>query len=464
MPTLSTPIRQPKHKPMVEQPAASALYHNLLQQPQEHLGSARQFLQNQLRQASQQPCNLPGDPHQLNEWVKIGSARTTCAYRDYLNARKQGQPRRFFSSRTHALYFLRGVAPTKMVDGAWLYGVLAQWQDWRFHALVRTYIEELGDGEPLQNHVALYKQLLNTHELNDTGTLSAGHYIQGAQQLALAHLAREFLPELIGYNLGYEQLPLHLLITTYELNELGIDPYYFQLHVTIDNADTGHAQKAAQAVLDSLPISGDPDAFYQRVKRGYLLNELGISSMNVIEGFNLEAEVHRILEQKALVARNMHSDFCRIEGRTVNEWLNQPGRAGDFLAALEKRGWIQRDSNPAESRFWQLIQGNRAPMFGVFSVYELQLLHDWIAGEWAAPHTPRQPRRFVAPKMAAEPVDLGNFDAEQTALEQQLRKLPAGDLMEELIKLMSPSNHFTPAGLMATRLFTQALGQPGIGH
>ncbi|SDS10972.1 Iron-containing redox enzyme [Halopseudomonas litoralis] len=461
MPTLNTPTRQYTHKPITEQSDPTILYHRLLQQPQQHLTSARQFLQRQLHQASLQPCDLPTDPQQLSEWVKAGSARTTSAYSDYLTARKQGQPRRFFASRAHAMYFLRGVAPTKLVDGAWLYGVLSQWQDWRFHSLVRTYLEELGDSEPLQNHVVLYKQLLNTHELNDPDTLSAGHYVQGAQQLALAHLAKDFLPELIGYNLGYEQLPLHLLITTYELNELGIDPYYFQLHVTIDNADTGHAQKAAHAVLDNLPISGDADAFYQRVKLGYQLNELGISSMDVIGSFNLEAEVHRVLEQKALVARNMHSDFCRIQGRTVNEWLSQPGRTGEFLAALEKRGWILRDTDPTESRFWQLIQGNRAPMFGVFSAYEMQLLHDWIAGEWSAPTTQRQPRRYVAPKVAAEPVDAGDFDAEQTALHRHLRKLPASELMDELIKLMSPSSHFTPDGLLATRLFAQAMGQRG---
>ncbi len=52
--------------------------------------------------------------------------------------------------------------------------------------------------------------------------LSDDHYIQGALQLAMAHHADQFLPEIIGFNLGYEQLPLHLLITAYELKELGI--------------------------------------------------------------------------------------------------------------------------------------------------------------------------------------------------------------------------------------------------
>ena len=87
--------------------------------------------------------------------------------------------------------------------------------------------------------------------------LEDDHYLQGALQLALGVCADEFLPEVIGFNLGYEQLPLHLLITAYELSELGIDPYYFTLHVTIDNASSGHACKAAQSVLNLLPLSSD---------------------------------------------------------------------------------------------------------------------------------------------------------------------------------------------------------------
>ena len=44
------------------------------------------------------------------------------AYRDYLDGRQRGAPRRFFSNRSHALNFLESVAPTKLVDGAWLFG------------------------------------------------------------------------------------------------------------------------------------------------------------------------------------------------------------------------------------------------------------------------------------------------------------------------------------------------------
>jgi len=453
MTMLSTPIQ---HHTTRSPQDLVALYQDLLHAPQQHLTSGRQFLREQLRLTTACPCDLPADPLQLGEWVTASHARTAQAYRDYLTARKQGQPRRFFSNRAHALYFLRNVAPTKLVDGAWLYGVLPHWQDWRFHTLVRTYLEELGDGEATQNHVLLYKQLLASHDIDDIDTLPADHFVQGAQQLALGHLAAEFLPELIGYNLGYEQLPLHLLITTYELGELDIDPYYFQLHVTIDNAATGHAKKAAQAVLDNLPTTGNRQAFYDRVRRGYQLNELGLSATAVITGFNLEQELHRVLEQKARIARNMHADFCRIEGRTVNEWLSETGRIGGFLAALEKRDWIRRHADPEASRFWQLIQGNRAPMFGVFSPYEQQLLYDWIAGEWQGSAKTKPARRFASPGNTGKgTTPKGDFNSEQRLLQQELQALPEPARTQRLIDLMAPTSHHTPAGLMATRLFSR---------
>ena len=157
-----------------------------------------------------------------------------------------------FRNRSHALHFIKSVAPTKLVDGAWLYGLLPRWTDARLAPLIRIYLEELGDGRAEQHHVLLYRKLLSAHGADRWHELGDEHHVQGAIQLSLAHHAAELLPEVIGFNLGYEQLPLHLPITAYELNELGVDPYYFSLHVTIDNASTGHAPQVA-AVRARLP-------------------------------------------------------------------------------------------------------------------------------------------------------------------------------------------------------------------
>lgn len=76
-------------------------------------------------------------------------------------ATASGAGRRYFATRAHALWFLQQVAPTKAVDGAWLHGTLRHWRDPRFHGLIRTYLEELGDGDPRCNHVLIYQRLLS---------------------------------------------------------------------------------------------------------------------------------------------------------------------------------------------------------------------------------------------------------------------------------------------------------------
>lgn len=439
------------------------------------LAAARDFLETQLVHAANLPAQIPERPELLGAWLENNIAEVGLAYSRYLDARKRGEPRRYFSSRAHAMAFLQGVAPTKLVDGAWLYGTVKHWSDPRFYPLIRTYLEELGDGDPAQNHVALYQLLLAQNDCAELPALSDPHYMQGAVQLALAYLADDFMPEVIGYNLGYEQLPLHLLITSFELGELGIDPYYFTLHVTIDNASSGHARKALQSVKNCLPAAGGSAAFMQRIANGYRLNYLGLGTLDVVGSFDLEQELLSALERKCQFGRHLHSDFCRIDGRTVNEWLTQPGEMRSFLRALEARGWIRRDEDPGKSRFWQLIDGPRAQMAGVFSKYERQLLHDWIAGttrtrgnnETAVQdlHSRSLGSPFRRHRKTMHNADLqhapaapGDLDQDVLTLKQELQHLAESAKVQRLIELMSPSQHFTAAGLFATREFARLVG------
>ncbi|APQ10583.1 hypothetical protein BJP27_03325 [Pseudomonas oryzihabitans] len=468
---------------------ATALYQELLVQNPSAAARqrARHYLDDQLQAVSALSADLPDDPQGLESWMLENTARVGAQYRDYLAARKAGAARRYFGSKAHALYFLRGVAPTKLVDGAWLYGTLAHWDDLRYRAAIQIYLEELGDGQPDKNHVVLYRKLLATHGCEDLSALDDEHYVQGAIQLALAYHAEHYLPEVIGFNLGYEQLPLHLLITAYELNELGIDPYYFTLHVTVDNAGSGHARKALQTVHDALPAEGRA-AFYRRVVQGYLLNELGASTTSVIASFDLEQEVIAVLAEKSNVGRYVHSDYCRIGGRSVSDWLGDPAQIPAFLQVMQEQGWIKRHEDPSNSRFWRLIQGERAEMFGVFTAYEQQLIHDWIAGDFVhsgAKHPagaervavlPRRELSFRArqrqqerlcPALEAEQGGAANassaqasdFDSEEAALERRLASQPSrAAAMALLVEQLSPARHHSRTGLLATRLFVSLLG------
>lgn len=469
----------------IQPPHSRALYFALLDHPQQTAQAARDYLRAQIEvaRAESAECEseLPEQPAQLSGWIQGRAETVGLAYREYLAGRKQGAPRRYFGNIAHALYFLKGVAPTKLVDGAWLYGVLPRWENPDFHPLIKTYLEELGDGVPDKNHVTLYRRLLAAHGCEGWESLPDEHFVQGAIQLALAHNADAFLPEIVGYNLGYEQLPLHLLITAYELNELGIDPYYFTLHVTVDNAGSGHAHKAAQALRQLMAQSGDPAAFWQRVLDGYRLNALGAGTTSVISSFDLEAELVEIFAAKAAIGKNMHSDYCRVGGRAVSDWLGDTAQIPAFLRALTDAGWIQRGEDVQHSRFWRLIQGERAEMFGVFSRYEQQVLRDWIVIP-AGASCPVRTGRVLSHRARQRALDQLNQHAERSgyperglirrrtaddgiAGDNELRQLEervAGasgkpEAMAMLARLMSPSVHHTAIGLMATRLYSHLL-------
>ena len=112
-------------------------------------------------------------------------------------------------------------------------------------------------------------------------------------------------------------------------------------------------------------------------------------------------------------------------------------------------------------------------MFGVFSAYELQVIHDWIRGAAsadgqafteAAPPAARRPSFRAAQRLAAlvgtqqaAAPDEGLLDTDLHALQAQLAALDAAGRSNLLLEAMSPAQHWTPAGLHATRLFCEAL-------
>lgn len=460
--------------PAATRTAGSVFYHQLLRHGDAAAlrEPATALLDGQIAQLDTQACKLPPSVHDLRAWMVKTAGDATAAFSVYLEQRKAGAPRRYFSSRSHALHFLRCAAPTKLVDGAWLFGLACHWRNPRLLNLVQTYLEELGEGAPDKNHVLIYRQLLTRNGIDPLEHLDDEFFTQGLIQLALGHNAERYLPEIIGFNLGYEQLPLHLLITAYELNELGLDPYYFTLHITVDNADTGHANRAVQAVLDNLPTFGDAGDFWRRVRLGCQLAEAGVGTCDVIQSFDLEREILRIFSRKSAAGHRAHSDFCRIAGRSINDWLASADQMPALLGELKKTGWIKLGEPVENSRFWGLLQGPRAEMFGVFSAYELQLIHDWIRGEASADgraYDPMvasgdkgRPRSFrVATRLASpyhppaqgECTASGLLDTDMQAMQQALLKLDDSGQEKLLLAAMSPARHWTPAGLCATRMF-----------
>ncbi|MBU2286299.1 MAG: iron-containing redox enzyme family protein, partial [Gammaproteobacteria bacterium] len=144
--------------------------------------------------------------------------------------------------------------------------------------------------------------------------------------------------------------------------------------------------------------------------------------------------------------------------------------------ALERKGWLVSGSDPADSRFWNLLHGERAQMFGVFSAYERQVVYDWIRGDTnkdgaAAPSVdnpagdPRSVRPFhlqlrTRPGAAAdlaEGLQRGLAANSEVEFDQQLASLDSPEArLAALLDQLHPSRHWTQTGLHATRLFVSA--------
>ncbi len=403
---------------------------------------------------------FPEKLEDLGSWLKNKNIQACESFQAYLERRKQKGGREYFANVGEALEFLIKISPTKMVDGSWLYSLCKYWQNPLYSEAISIYLDELGTGSPTLNHICLYQQLLDQLELNDfENFLSDEHYIQAAVQLALAYAPAEYIPEILGFNLGYEQLPLHLLVSNYELKELGIDSHYFNLHITIDNFDNGHAQKALQGVFKVAECYQDKEEFLRRVKIGYYLNDVGIGSNEIIKNLDLRNNVEKILIKKAKVGRFIHGDKCRIENRHINEWLRDDESVVAFLDALIRKNWIKLGEDVQESRFWKLIDDDRGKMFGVFSYPEKQMIYDWIQGSDNTCTTNlkgwnRQPNHGNVIQENLE----NTFDFELTFLKKSYNnEADFQKRMNMLIPYLAPHIHNTQAGLWGTRQFTQSL-------
>lgn len=467
---------------------------------------AQAFIEAQLDNVTTD-AELLTDYDALKTWINKNAEDVGKQYHQYLVNRKNGQPRQLFKNKSHALNFIKLVAPTKMVDGAWLHGFIHHADNEKFSKLISIYLDELGNGDVHKNHVVLFRQLLTKYGFEDLTLLSDEFFLQGAIQLALGCNAEAFTPEIIGFNLAYEQLPLHLMITAYELRELNIDPYYFTLHVTVDNALTGHSKMAIDGFRDSLPDLANQKDYLQRVTAGMALNQDGLSTMSIIESYDIDAEIVEIFKQKSTLGQYMHGDHCSIGGKTVNMWLENPESISEFIQVMEKNNWINRNDDPKNSRFWRLIEGEKASMYGVFNAYEKQVIYDWIAGD-ALENLPRIERlgplinrnafnnaqaanintkneanfktndgvksniinlelgkksltahtKQSTSLKAFPPLHEMSVTDDEALFKQKVSKVKdSRELMHLLTNWMSPAKHYSDLGLLATQLFIEQL-------
>lgn len=273
--------------------------------------------------------------------------------------------------------------------------------------------EELGDGDIDKNHVQVYRELINEIEpdlpngdtidfINPQYGLNEPRIWRAAiSQLLISLFPHEFLPEILGFNMHFEPLTLETLKVAKELGELKLNPYYFTLHVSIDNADSGHTAMAKQAVFKYMEncqaTQGSITAqqVWKRVQAGYILSESFSMSSKcpsstdfVIDSIplnKLEAEVINIFRAKAPIAHKIHcSSHMKIGRRTLVDWLDPEAFASeqwqvDFLEDLQNmRPWVRKGESSKSKLIEELCWPGK--MFGSFTQNEVEVVKRWIDG------------------------------------------------------------------------------------
>lgn len=351
----------------------------------------------------------------LARFVQVKDDQMIQQWEDYLTRRKSGAPKELFKDRDEAKWWLKQVAPAKYVDGAWLGHINKITTPFALRRATKiawqVLTEELGDGDVRKNHVYVFAELMKEigsglprgdtadfidprHELNEPAVWKAA-----VAQLLISLFPHEFLPEILGFNLHFEGLTLETLKAAKELEELKINAYYFFLHVTIDNADSGHTMMAMHAVIEyfeHLQATQGTEAVdhaWRRFQTGFILSE-GLPttpkspSMRkpAVDSFprsEHEARVIKIILAKAAVSYKIHcSSRLRVGRQSLVEWLEPTALASksrqmEFLDELSNlKPWVRKGNSAGSKLIQELSWGGK--MFGSFTYSEVEIFKRWI--------------------------------------------------------------------------------------
>ncbi|KAK6536040.1 hypothetical protein TWF281_000286 [Arthrobotrys megalospora] len=338
----------------------------------------------------------------LVNFLSTNERNTLNLWTAYLARRSSGGNREVLLNHSYASHFLRLAAPAKFVDGAWLSGIHRSDTPLNLRPITRIawqiLSEELGDGDLARNHVFIYSELLKSLNINigegDSlnfvdESLNPGRdprvWTAAIAQLALGMFPQELLPEILGFNLAYEAVTLDTLICAHELRELKLDPTYFNLHVTIDNADSGHTAMALHAVIELMKTcksAHEEEVMWKRIQAGYILSQ-GLQ-VNPRPLTKVECDVLEIFSNKCGAATSAHlrckAHIGGLKGMKLGDWMDPEKweeRKYTFLEVLGSSSWVV-PGKPEESRLIQEISW-KGRMFGAFTINETTVLANWIS-------------------------------------------------------------------------------------
>ncbi|KAF9729260.1 hypothetical protein PMIN06_000161 [Paraphaeosphaeria minitans] len=414
-------------------------------------------------------------PEKLQKLLAAKDDDVTDRYKEYITRRKAGGPRELFGDQAEAKWWLKQAAPVKYVDGAWLGHINNVRTPFALRKIAKNawqvMSEELGDGDLAKNHVHIYRTLMDDINAglpaaDSEDFIHARHGLDEARcwkaavaQLLISLFPHEFLPEALGFNMAYESLPLHLLKTITELREVFLNAYYFELHICIDNADTGHAAMAMTAVVDYITLiertEGQEAAkiAWRRVQAGYILAEglpttperpslkRKVNDASPFPRSETERQLLEVFAAKCAVAHKIHCNSrLKIGRRSLVEWLEphafaNPNWQKDFLHDLSNcKPWVIKGNSEKSKLVKELSWEGR--MFGSFMQSEVLIVKAWINELGTAPEA-SLPDPMVYPNFTNQSSSNQSFlESRNSDILEQYPVLSGAPMLPELARTL----------------------------
>ena len=303
-------------------------------------------------------------------------------------------------TREDVIERIKQLTPFNFVDGGWLRNIHRMGTADHVNMLLFEILsEELGEGDVAKNHANIYRTLCQSvgfypPPADSRAFAYSEEFLDSAFenpvfQLAASEFPQTYYPEIIGMTLYLEWSVQTLRRPARLLEHHGMDPYFYTLHIAIDNADHGHGSKIIEAIMIYLSKvrRDEGDAAVQktwsRIWDGYVA--FGYTLVNLVEQIkyivrnppSLYSRLRAMIESKREFGQLNHGDKT-LSGRPLNSLFRYPH---EFLVALEQEGFIV-PGDPRSSTLLELF-GSRGPMYQVFSEEEIDLWRQWI--EWRDP-------------------------------------------------------------------------------
>jgi hypothetical protein len=222
---------------------------------------------------------LPFSPFCHRAFADWLAARHAVQLQSHVEASAAPQP-----TREELIASCVQLCPMVYIDGAWLQriGQVGLRDSAVASRLQMIYLDEVGAGDPRENHPNLYRELMAAMgvEIPLFGTEAFAHW-PGFDEasfrlpvmwLCLSQFPRQFLPELLGFTLAVELSGVGGSYRTSSdaLRRHGYPSTFVDVHNTIDNITSGHTALAFDAIrlhLDEAMDHGGPDEIQRRWKR-----------------------------------------------------------------------------------------------------------------------------------------------------------------------------------------------------